>query len=248
MNQKATMTQIPPPAGHHQADPNKKILHRIEDIVHSDADTFPEFSNRDGSKESLDSKHWQLIMVRVPDHPNETHIKTINEAISNEMRATWKTPPTSFAYVSAPHIPILQLAHGVAKKHFGEKTALRSSFFFAEPKNEKFLIAKDAELKNLKYEVILGASRFTWAKPETQADMVKRVESTLMELMRVLPNLVLFLGPIAFDVLYETLEKQKRKSINTQKPGVIVENFKRDNNQWKRIQKHGATSISVPLC
>ncbi|EGT45793.1 hypothetical protein CAEBREN_11127 [Caenorhabditis brenneri] len=249
MNQKATMTTLQPPPRHSNNNDTPKILHRIEDIMHSDADTFPEFSNRDGSKESIDSiQNWQLIMIRIPDFPNETHAKTINEAITNEMRVTWKTPPTSFAYVSAPHIPILQLAHGVAKKHFAEKTALRSSFFFSEPKNDKFTIAKDSELKNLKYEVILGAARFSWSKAETQVEMAKRIESTLFELMRVLPNLVLFLGPIAFDTLFETLEKQKRKSISTTKPGVIVENFKRDNGKWKRIQKHGATSISVLLC
>ncbi|KAF1760242.1 hypothetical protein GCK72_008488 [Caenorhabditis remanei] len=248
MNQKATMTSITPPAAQAGAN-NGKILHRIEDIAYSDADTFPEFSNRDGSKETTtNDKHWQLIMIRVPENPNDTHIKTINDAITNEMRATWKTPPTSFVYVAAPHISILNLAHGVAKKHFGEKTALRSSFFFSEPKNDKFMIARDSELRNLKYEVILGAARFSWNKLETRGDMEKRIESTLFELMRVLPNLVLFLGPIVFDTLYEILEKQKRKSINTVKPGVIVENFKRENNKWKRVQKHGATSISVPLC
>ncbi|EFP11895.1 hypothetical protein CRE_29347 [Caenorhabditis remanei] len=266
MNQKATMTSITPPPVAQAGANNGKILHRIEDIAYSDADTFPEFSNRDGSKETTtNDKHWQLIMIRVPEQPNDTHIKTINDAITNEMRATWKTPPTSFVYVAAPHISILNLAHGVAKKHFGEKTALRSSFFFSEPKNDKvggrahfhisdfqklqFMIARDSELKSLKYEVILGAARFSWNKLETRGDMEKRIESTLFELMRVLPNLVLFLGPIVFDTLYEILEKQKRKSINTAKPGVpIVENFKRENNKWKRVQKHGATSISVPLC
>uniref|UniRef100_A0A1I7T4U6 UDG domain-containing protein n=1 Tax=Caenorhabditis tropicalis TaxID=1561998 RepID=A0A1I7T4U6_9PELO len=164
------------------------------------------------------------------------------------MRATWKTPPTSFAYVAAPHLPIIHLAHGVAKKHFGEKTAIRSSFLFAEPKNDKFPIAKESDIKNLKYEVIFGASRFNGTKTETQIEILKRIESTLFELMRVLPNLVLFLGPVAFDTLFEALEKQKRKSITTAKPGIIVENFKRENNKWKRVQKHGNTSISVPLC
>lgn len=115
---------------------HKEKLHRIEDIMYSDADTFPEFSNRDGSRETVDTC-WQLVLIRVPEHPNETHIKTINDAITSEMKATWKIPATSFAYVSAPHIPILQLAYGVAKKHFGEKTAIRSSFMFAEPKNDK---------------------------------------------------------------------------------------------------------------
>lgn len=66
--------------------------------------------------------------------------------------------------------------------------------------------------------------------------------------MRVLPNVVLFLGPIAFDILFETLEKQKRKSNSQIKPCVVVvENFRWKNNAWKRLQKGGASSISAQL-
>uniref|UniRef100_A0A8R1E1N6 Uncharacterized protein n=1 Tax=Caenorhabditis japonica TaxID=281687 RepID=A0A8R1E1N6_CAEJA len=235
MNQKTTTL----------VNPNRSTedLARIEDLK-SDADTFPEFSNRDGSKEAA---VYQLTMVRVAHAISETNFRGIAEMIANEMRV-WKTPTSQFAFFAAPHIPLLNLTHGVAKKYCGEKVMLRSSHFFSEPKNDKYTIAKDSEVKNLKYEVILGHSRFTWDKVEAHKDIERRVESTLTEVLRVLPNIVIVLGPIAFDVLYESLEKRKRRSNEKiKKLVVMVENFRKEDNKWKRVPKNAVNSISIPL-
>ncbi|CAI2348848.1 unnamed protein product [Caenorhabditis sp. 36 PRJEB53466] len=225
-------------------------LHKIEDIAYSDSDTVPEFSNKDGSRESVHpDRQYQLMMVRVQDHLPESQMRMATETVSGELKCTWKSPSASlFAFFAAPHLPILQLAHAIAKKQCGDKATLRSSQCFAEPKNEKFLIAKETELKNLKFELILGANRFGWEKTETPNDISKRIHNTFSEVMRIFPNVVLFLGPIAFDTLFEILDKQKRKSTSATKPGaVVVENFRKENEKWSRIQKSGSNSISVPL-
>uniref|UniRef100_A0A8R1ILD7 Uncharacterized protein n=1 Tax=Caenorhabditis japonica TaxID=281687 RepID=A0A8R1ILD7_CAEJA len=66
--------------------------------------------------------------------------------------------------------------------------------------------------------------------------------------LRVLPNIVIVLGPIAFDVLYESLEKRKRRSNEKfKKMVVMVENFRKEDNKWKRVPKIAVNSISIPL-